>query len=342
MNTVYHDLTATPHTVHWGYFDNQLAPVLTVDSGDIVKVETVTHQAGDAPDFLMDPAIEDIYQSISPETRGPGVHLLTGPIFVRGAIPGDTLEVRYLTMTSRLPYGTNVSANWGSLYEALKRPERVTIFEINDRLQQARALFAYDFPGRYEVPGQVIPSDFVKRTPALSRVRIPLRPHVGTAGVAPKESGRISSIPPGQHGGNIDNWRIGPGSTMFYPVFVPGALFSLGDSHVSQGDGEIDGTAIEASLDIMMQIVVRKDVTVPGPLLETADSWCIHAFNTDLNQAVRQAALDSIQFLHEQHGLSVDEAYTMLSVACDFGVTQVVDQKQGIHVMIPKALFVPN
>ena len=131
-------------------------------------------------------------------------------------------------------------------------------------------------------------------------------------------------------------------TTMFSPVFVPGTLFSLGDSHVSQGNGEIDGTAIEAFLDIMMKIVVHKDVNVSGSLLETADSWCIHAFNTNLNQAVRQAALDSIQFLHEQRGLSVDEAYTMLSVACDFGVTQVADQKQGIHVIIPKALFVPG
>ncbi len=336
---MYHDLKATPNTMHWGYFDNQLVPVLTVNSGDIVKVETVTHQAGDAPDYLMDPAIENIYNSIPPETRGPGVHLLTGPIFVRGAAPGDTLEVRYLTMTARLPYGTNVSANWGLLYDVLDRPEHVTIFKIDDTLQQARALFGYDFPGRYELAGQVIPPNLVERTPIMSGVRIPMRPHIGTAGVAPKESGRISSIPPGKHGGNIDNWRIGPGSTMFYPVLVPGALFSLGDAHVSQGDGEIDGTAIEASLDILMQIVVRKDINFPGPLLETADSWYIHAFDPDLNLAARQVALDSINFLQEQRGLSVDEAYTLLSVACDFGVTQVVDQKQGIHVIIPKSLF---
>lgn len=339
---MYHDLKATPNTMHWGYFDNQLPPALMVNSGDIVRVETVTHQAGDAPDYLMDPAIETIYNSIPPENRGPGVHLLTGPIFVRDADPGDTLEVRYLAMTTRLPYGTNVSANWGLLYDVLNRPERVTIFKIDDALQQARALFGYTFPGRYELAGQVIPPDLVERTPIMSHVRIPMRPHIGTAGVAPKENGRISSIPPGKHGGNIDNWRIGPGSTMFYPVLVPGALFSLGDAHVSQGDGEIDGTAIEASLDILMQIVVRKDINFPGPLLETADSWCIHAFDPDLNLAARQVALDSITFLKEQRGLSVDEAYTLLSVACDFGITQVVDQKQGIHVIIPKSLFVPD
>ena len=130
-----------------------------------------------------------------------------------------------------------------------------------------------------------------------------MRPHLGTAGVAPDVKGRVSTIPPGAHGGNIDNWRIGAGATMYYPVAVDGALFSVGDPHISQGDGELSGTAIEASLDVLLQIMVRKDFSFPSPLLETPQYWIVHGFDEDLNVAMRQASLEMLGLLTEHKGL---------------------------------------
>ena len=153
-------------------------------------------------------------------------------------------------------------------------------------------MFAYDVAQKYMVPGRITDCATCRCEPALRGVRVPVRPHIGTAGVAPNASGRISSVPPGLHGGNIDNWRIGAGATMYYPVQVPGALFSLGDPHISQGDGEISGTAIEASLDVLFQVHVRKDFRFPSPLLKTPRHWIVHGFDEDLNVAMRNASLD--------------------------------------------------
>jgi len=175
--------------------------------------------------------------------------------------------------------------------------------------------------------------------PALKGVRVPCRPHLGTAGVAPDVAGRVSTIPPGLHGGNIDNWRIGAGATMYYPVQVKGGLFSIGDPHVSQGDGEISGTAIEASLNCLFQIVLRKDFSFPSPLLETKDNWIVHGFGEDLDVAMKNAAMDMLHLLTEHQGLSRNDAYSLMSVAADFGVTQVVDGTQGIHVRIDRGIF---
>jgi formamidase len=152
----------------------------------------------------------------------------------------------------------------------------------------------------------------------------------------------VSTVPPGAHGGNIDNWRIGAGSTMYYPVAVDGGLFSIGDPHVSQGDGEISGTAIEASLNVMFQIVLRRDFAFPSPLLETPDFWIVHGFDEDLNIATKNASRDMLLLLTEQQGLSRDDAYSLMSVAADFSVTQVVDGRQGIHCKIPRSIFPPK
>ena len=160
--------------------------------------------------------------------------------------------------------------------------------------------------------------------------------------MAPNVKGRVSSIPPGKHGGNIDNWRIGAGAVMYYPIEVDGALFSVGDPHISQGDGEISGTAIEASLDVLMQISVRKDFQFPSPLLETPAEWIVHGFHEDLNVAMRAASMDMLRMLTDFKGASRDDAYSLMSVAADFAVTQVVDGKQGIHVRIPRAVFPPS
>ncbi len=334
-----HVLRATPSTVHWGYFDASLTPVLHVRSGDLIQAETISPHAGDDPDLMFDPAIDALYRGIPEEDRFPGPHIMTGPIYIENSRPGDMLEVRYLSIVPRCRYGSNLAAQWGHLYQELGSKERVTIYRINDGGQTAEALYAYDFPGKYTVPGTITRCPACDRQSALRGIRIPVRPHLGAAGVAPDQPGRISSIPPGRHGGNIDNWRIGAGATMYYPVQVDGALFSIGDPHISQGDGEISGTAIESSLNVLFQIAVRRDFTFPSPLLETPDSWIVHGFHEDLNVAMRAAALDMLTLLTEHRHLTKDDAYSLMSVAADFGVTQVVDQRQGIHVSIPRAIF---
>jgi acetamidase/formamidase len=335
-----HHLAATAKTVHWGYFDASLAPVLRVKSGDLIQAEAVTHHAGDAPDLLMDPRIEELYHSIPEADRYPGVHVMTGPIHVEGARPGDMLEVRYLDLRVRLPYGANLAASWGYLYKEFGEKERVTIYAVDVVSNQAEALFAYDYPGQYKIPGRILDyKSCCKTEPALPGIRVPIRPHLGTAGVAPDAIGRISTIPPGAHGGNIDNWRIGAGTTMYYPVAVDGALFSIGDPHISQGDGELSGTAIESSLDVLFQVLLRKDFLFPSPLLETPAEWVVHGFDPDLNAAMRQASLEMLGLLTEHKGLSRNDAYSLMSIAADFGVTQVVDGRQGIHVRMPRNVF---
>lgn len=338
-NGALHYLRATPKTVHWGYFDAGLAPALRVRSGDFVWAEAITHHAGDAPDLLMDDAITRIFTEIPESDRNPGVHIMTGPIYVEDAKPGDMLEVRYLQMTPRMRYGSNLAAHWGYLYKEMGEKERVTIYKIDDTSQTAEALYAYDVAEKYLTPGRITNCPACDRQPALKGFRIPCRPHLGTAGVAVNVSGRVSSVPPGAHGGNIDNWRIGAGATMYYPVQVEGGLFSVGDPHVSQGDGELSGTAIEASLNVMFQITVRKDFEFPSPLLETPNYWIVHGFDEDLNVAMRHASVDMLKLLTEQHKLSKDDAYSLMSIASDFAVTQVVDGRQGVHVKMPRRPF---
>jgi acetamidase/formamidase len=338
-----HELRATPETCFWGFFDSTLPPVLSVHSGDLVRIETLTHQAGDAPDLMMDAGIDAVYRGIPIGRRGPGVHIMTGPIYVHGAQPGDTLEVRVLSMEPRLPYGTNIAAWWGHLYDDFNK-ERITIYRIDGAAGLARAAFAFDYTTtpRYEQPGIIVPADRSARQSALANVAVPLRPHFGVGGVAPREPGRINSIPPGEFGGNVDNWRFGPGTAMYYPVFHPGALCFLGDPHMAEGDGELSGTALEASANAVVQVTVRKDLRLTSPMLETPTHWLSHGFDTDLNHAMKAAARALLSFLVEHKGLSRDDAYSLISVAGDFGITQVVDQRQGVHGMIAKNLFQPT
>ena len=341
-----HSLPATPEHVYWGYIDRDQAPCLTVDDGDIIHVEAITHHAGDTPDLLMDDGIRAIWSSIAEETRGPGVHILTGPIHVRGAEPGDTLAVRIISMRPRLPYGSNVAANWGLLYDTFDK-ERVTIYgldhgdhgaSLDEFTATASPVFGFDFTSRplYDLPGVISIPDAAARQPFGREVRVPVRPHFGVMGVAPAEAGRLSSIPPGVFGGNVDNWRVGPGAVMCYPVNVPGANLFVGDPHFAQGDGEICGTAIEASLDAVIQVKVLKGVGNTSPLLETDSHWFTHGFGGDLDAAMRMAAEQMLWLLRTHLGLSADEAYSLASVAIDLGVTQVVDGVMGCHAAIAR------
>lgn len=334
-----HRLRATPETVHWGYFSPEIEPALRVKSGDLIQAQAVTHHAGDDPALMFDADIARIFTEIDPATRAPGCHIMTGPIYIEDAEPGDMLEVRYFQMTPRFNFGSNLQANWGHLYEEFGETERVTIYKLDANANTASAVYAYDIPDKYVTPGRITNCPACDRQPALKGITIPARPHLGTAGVAPAVNEPISTIPPGLHGGNIDNWRIGANSRMYYPVQVKGGLFSIGDPHVSQGDGEISGTAIEASLDVLFQIIVRKDFAFPSPLLETDDCWIVHGFGEDLDAAMKGASLDMLHLLTDHQGLSRVDGYSLMSVAADFGVTQVVDGTQGIHCRIDRAIF---
>lgn len=336
--TAVHRLAATPESVHWGFFDPRLPPVLTVASGDLVALEALTHHAGDAPDLLMDAGIEAVFDRV--QDRGPGPHLLTGPIAVAGARPGDVLQVDILEATPRLAYGSNLAAHWGLLHGELP-VERVTIYELDAAALLGRAAFAYDWTTTplADAPGTIVAPGSVEREPALEGVVVPLRPHFGTMGVAPAEPVRVSSVPPGDHGGNVDNWRIGAGGRMYYPVQVAGALLSVGDPHVSQGDGEVSGTALEASLNGLLRLTVRRDLALTVPVLETAAELLVHGFGASLDDAMKAAALRTLDVLQRVFGLSRPDAYSFMSVAVDFTVTQVVDQRQGVHGRIDKRCF---
>jgi acetamidase/formamidase len=334
----FYRLDATPLTVHWGYFDHDLDPVLTVPSGSVVSVQAITHHAGDAPDLLMDHSITELFEQV--KDRGPGPHILTGPIALEGARPGDVLEVRVLSLEPRFYFGSNLAAHWGHLYKDFAK-ERVTIWSIDPLKMTARAEFGFDWATTplANNPGTIVNPDSVAREPNHMSVEVPLRPHLGTMGVAPALAGRHSSVPPGAHGGNIDNWRAGAGTTMYYPVARAGALLSLGDPHLSQGDGEISGTALEASLNAIVQLYVRRDLKFDAPVLETPTHWYVHGFGDTLDEAMTDASRAMLRFLFSQWGIGADDAYSLLSVGGDFTVTQVVDTRQGVHAGIAKSMI---
>ena len=336
-----HRLPAELGTCYWGHIDPDRNPVLSVASGDTIDIETITHRAGDAPDLLMDETVRALYDGIPHAERGPGPHLLTGPVFVSGAHPGRTLVVEIQRLTPRLSYGANLAAKNGLLYDSIGK-ERSTIYEItgHDDSLAARPRFGVDLgPEIYTVPGYVTDRGKEAREPFSAEVAVPVRPHLGVIGVAPLESGRVSTAPPGRFGGNVDNWRFGVGATICYPIYRDGALFYAGDPHFGQGDGEISGTAIEASLDTTVRLSVVDDVAVTAPLLENDEAWVTHGFGDTLDEAMHMAADQAMWLLVDRFGLSTDDAYSICSVAVDFGVTQVVDGVLGCHGIVDKALF---
>lgn len=333
-----HKLAATPDTIHWGHLSSRIEPVLQVRSGDLVHIETVTHHAGDAPDLLIDDAIAPLFTTAM--QRGPGPHILTGPIHVDGAMPGDTLAVRILDLRPRLPYGANLAAHWGALYGEFGK-ERVTIWELDTLRGRARAAFAFDWTETplANQPGLVLDVEHQQRQPALRGVSVPLRPHFGVMGVAPAGHGSHDSVPPSVFGGNVDNWRIGPGSVVYYPVFHEGALLSVGDPHAAEGDGELSGTAVEASLNGTVEITVLRDFPVSAPVAETPEHWITHGFDPDLDVALHHAAMEMLRFLGSRFGISPDDAYSLMSAGVDFGVTQVVNRTKGVHAMVAKSML---
>jgi acetamidase/formamidase len=314
-----HRLEATPATVAYGYYWSQAAPALRIASGDIIDVDTLLTntpaglaKAGVAAAQIQ-PSLKAIVAEVTGERRGPGGHILTGPVYVEGAEPGDVLEVKILSIDLAIDYGYNGCS--GVLPENCEPGKPVRIIPL-DRATM-RATFA---------PGIVVP----------------LRPFFGSMGVAPApEAGRVSSNPPGRHAGNLDNRELVAGSTLFIPVFAEGALFEVGDGHVAQGDGEVDQTAIETSLRGRLQLTVRKDMKLTWPRAETPTDYISMATDPDLFLATRLAIQEMVDFLMAEKHLTRHEAYQLVSIAGNVAITQLVDKPNvGVHVRLPKSIFV--
>jgi len=313
-----YQLKAAPGTVVWGYYSAAAKPVLRIKSGDTVEVQTMLTNsperlisAGVKPEQV-EAELKAIYAEV--KDKGPGGHILTGPIFVEGAEPGDVLEVRIAKIKLSIPYAYNsFSPRSGVLG-----------------------------PDDFEKGGmKIIPLDGERNVARFANnIEIPLRPFFGSMGVAPPEAeGRINSAPPGIHAGNLDNRDLVAGSRLFIPVHAPGALFEVGDGHAGQGNGEVDITALETSLVGTFQFVVRKDMHLKWPRGETPTHFIAMGLDKDLTEALKIAVREAIDFLAGEKHMTREDAYMLCSVAIDFNVTQAVDGTKGVHAMIPKSIF---
>ena len=313
-----HRLEATPATVAYGYYWSEARPALRIASGDIIDVDTLLtnspaglERAGVPPDKVQ-ASLRRIVAEVTGDRRGPGGHILTGPVYVEGALPGDVLEVKVLSIDLPIDYGYNGCA--GFLPENCDRSVGQKIVPLN-----RDAMTAEFFPG----------------------VVIPLKPFFGSMGVAPSPAvGRVSSNPPSRFAGNMDNKELTAGATLYIPVFVPGALFALGDGHAAQGDGEVDQTAIETSLRGRLQLTVRKGEPLNWPRAETATDYISMGADADLAVATQIAIQEMVDFLARTRSLTRHQAYQLVSVAGNVAVTQLVDKPtMGVHVKLPKSIF---
>ena len=316
-----HRLTSTPDTVVFGYYAASAKPVLRIQSGDRVEITTsmiaspqMLEEAGVSPEAIK-PSLRAIHSRVT--DRGPGPHILTGPIYVEGAEPSDVLEVQIESIRLALPYALNIFVPGKGVLPDDYPYKRVKIFPLDEDKMVAR--FA-------------------------EGIEIPLRPFFGSMGVAPpSELGRISSAPPWVHAGNLDNKELVAGTTLFIPVHAPGALFFVGDAHAAQGDGEVDVTALETALTGTFRFQVHKGRRLRWPRAETPTHFMTMGFHEDLEAAVQIALREMIDFLVTDKGLDRDDAYMLASTAVDLNITQLVDGKKGIHASVPKAIFVaPN
>jgi acetamidase/formamidase len=306
-------LPATPSTVVWGYYSAQAKPALTVKSGDTVRMQTLSTCAPDRMAAAGVPVPQydrDIHAQVT--DKGPGGHILTGPVAIEEAEPGDVLEVQILRIDIDVPFACN---SFGA----------------------GRGFLPNDFP---YARTKVIPLDLSRMVGKFGPgIEIPLHPFFGSMGVAPPGGGRVSSGPPWMHAGNMDNKELVAGTTLFIPVHAKGALFEAGDGHAGQGNGEVDITAMETWLTGTFRFVVHKDRHLLWPRAETPTSYISMGFDEDLKTATELAVRDMIDFLATEKHLSRDDAYALTSVAVDVDITQLVDGKVGVHAMCPKGIF---
>ena len=309
-----HRLPATPATVAYGYYWSEAKPVLRIKSGDMVDVETMlTNTPAGLERLGVKP--EDVPQNLRDITsptagipKGPGGHILTGPIYVEGADSGDVLEVRIQSITLPIAYGYNGCSGYIPSFCG----------------QGATRLIQMD---RKNMTAEIVPG-----------ITVPLRPFFGSVGVAPAPAlGRVSSNPPSKHAGNLDNKELVTGTTLYVPVFVKGALLELGDGHAAQGDGEVDQTGLETNLQGRIQVVVRKDMKLEWPRIETPTHWITMGTDTSLVVATRTAISEMVKLLVELKGITPTLAYQAASMAADLRITQLVDGNVGVHMMIAKS-----
>jgi acetamidase/formamidase len=306
----HHRLDAGADSVHWGFFDGALKPVMSVESGDTVTISTVSgapDQLPDAARFAIPAALPAIHAACE---RKLGPHICTGPIAVRRAKAGDTLEVRIRSIDLHYDWGYN-----------LIRPGAGG---LPDDFAEERLIH--------------IPLDRARMVGRLAwGAEIPLRPFFGVIGVAPRpEEGVLGSQPPRRNGGNLDNKELVAGTTLYLPVHVDGALFSVGDGHGAQGDGEVCLTAIETGLIGTFELHVRKDMPLEWPLAETSTHMITMGFDPDLDTCVVIALRQMIELISARKGISREDAYTLCSLAADLRVTQIVNGNKGVHAMLEK------
>lgn len=314
-------LLPTPKTVAWGWYDAAGAPVLHVNSGDEVVVRALSTCA---PTSLtragldsnrVEQLAKDVYAARNDIKPGPGGHILTGPIYVEGADSGDVLEVRFKSIRPAIDYACNSYSNRsGFLPEDFPQGGKTRIIELD----------TVHMLGKFS-----------------DGVVIPLHPFFGSVGVAPPKSfGRLNSAPPGIHAGNLDNKELVEGTSLFIPVWAKGALLNIGDGHAGQGNGEVDITAMETSLTGRLQLVLHKNMHLDWPRGETPTHYIAMGTDSALVKATKTAVREAIKFLQTEKGMTQGDAYQLVSVSSDVDITQLVDGTVGVHVMIPKRIFV--
>ena len=309
MSQTYY-LNPTPQTIHWGHFNASIPAVLQVESGDEVVIDTFSGGMSEVADpSLFRPEHRLIVDTV-PQIMGP--HILTGPVHVKGAEPGDTLEVRILDIELTTDWGWNI-------------------------IRPLKGALPEDFPN---LSRRVIPIDRQTNVARLPwGVDVPLRPFFGIIGVAPPPAyGLVSSVEPREYGGNIDNKEFIPGTSLFLPVFVPGANLSVGDGHAVQGDGEVCLTALETCLKGRFQVIVHKQ-SLNFPRAITPTHYISMGMDVDLDDAAKQALRNMIKWLTEIKPWTAEEAYVFCSLACDLHVTQLVDGNKGIHAMVSRSVI---
>ena len=321
-------LCSTPETVLWGYIAANLPPALTVKSGQVVQIEALSHQglttnkdpekffgAYGIPSNEVLADAKTVFAEVK-RPRGASVHILTGPIYVEEAEPGDTLEVRVLDIKFRVPYGVNNTGPGKGVLPGLLKEPLAKVIRLD--LERRVALFSDD-------------------------IQIPLNPFMGIMAVSPPTSlGMVSSTPPGAWGGNIDLKFCGIGSSLFLPVFNTGGQFFTGDGHAVQGDGEVDGGAIEISLKPTLQFILHKDKNIKLPRVETATDYLTTGLDVDLNVATRIALQEAVDFLQTEKGMTAADAYALSSLAVDLGIGEAVDIVNLVYAKIPKKIFKSN
>jgi acetamidase/formamidase len=317
-----HVVPSTKETVQLGVYDTNLAPILTIDSGDVISFpDTWSHFLNE-----MQPGVPvETLAKLRVSNPGKGPHSIIGPIAVNKAEPGDVLEIRYRRIR---PY------EWGAVFN---NPGSLGTGLLPEDYEQGQIKYV-DLDLR-AMKGKFMPN-----------ITIPLKPFQGTLGVAPPDGffpplrpGVTSSVPPGPHAGNLDLSELSEGSTLYVPVWKAGALIYTGDSHAVQGDGEISLTALETRMkELRIQVILHKQKNLAWPVAETPSHWIIMGLDKDLNAAMTMAARNAIKFLAAQAKISELDAYALCSIVVSFRVTQVVDIVRGVHAMIPKAIFAPE